>query len=471
MTANAVEKYGEMDRRNHELYMRRWAHRVQPDEFQYYFEDGLLTFTYNDLYPLRFELSPLLGLPAAAAPQQAEHLLNARARQVYELLRETVRLSVQVTEARYSRAAPSSNGRPADVPPPAPAIDGPARVISKGEIHWLSNDTSGRLVSVILPVKNGASKLRDLLPRLLNQESPDQLEIVAIDSGSVDETVDVLRQYGATIVSIHPKAFNHGLTRNLAVSFARGSVFVFLTQSALPVGEDWLATVVRPLDEDAMVAGVCSRTQPREDADFLTRKDVLSDPDSSAERQIKTVTEMNAYRRLGHHELRLLINFHTQGTAIRPEVLKKLPFRHVPMGEDILWAKEVMEAGYKIVHEPAAVVLHSHKYSVLEHFQRNFDDGRINRCVVGREMNENAIVPKILDLVRDDWEYLKNDCGLNSRASEEWQIIAVLRRAAQMAGQWMGVNQERWATDSLSFFSLEERIRAGVITEASGAMG
>lgn len=124
---------------------------------------------------------------------------------------------------------------------------------------------------------------------------------------------------------------------------------------------------------------------------------------------------MNAYRRLGHHELRLLINFHTQGTAIRPEVLKKLPFRHVPMGEDILWAKEVMEAGYKIVHEPAAVVLHSHKYSVLEHFQRNFDDGRINRCVVGREMNENAIVPKILDLVRDDWEYLKNDCGLNSR--------------------------------------------------------
>jgi GT2 family glycosyltransferase len=472
VTANQVEKYGEMDRRNHELYMNRWAHRVKPDDFQYYIEDGLLNITYHDLYPFHFELSPDLGLPATAAPSQsAERLLNTRARQVYELLRETVRLSVQVKEAEFNGSAPAANAGPTNGREHSPSINVQPRLVSRGEIRWMSNETNGRVVSVILPVKNGAAKLRDLLPRILAQKTSDQLEIVGVDSGSVDETVNVLREHGATILSIDAQAFNHGLTRNLAAECARGSVFVFLTQSSLPVGEEWLANLLRPLDEDAMVAGVCSRTQPRDDADLLTRKDVLRDPDSSPERQVKTITNVSAYRRLAHDELRLVINFHTQGTAIRADILKKIPFRRVPMGEDIVWAKEVMEAGYKIVHEPAAVTLHSHRYSFLEHFQRHFDDGRINQRVVGREMDEKAVVPLILDLVRDDWRYLKNECGLDPKALEQWQMIAAVRRVAQAAGHWMGVNHDRWASNPLSLFSLEERIRAGVITEISEAIG
>ena len=83
----------------------------------------------------------------------------------------------------------------------------------------------------VLPVKNGADRLRELLPRVLEQETSDCVEFVAVDSGSTDDTVDVLREFGATVISIQASAFNHGLTRNLAADFARGDVFVYLNRA------------------------------------------------------------------------------------------------------------------------------------------------------------------------------------------------------------------------------------------------
>jgi GT2 family glycosyltransferase len=453
--------------RNYLLYRTRWAHRVQADDIRYYIEDGLLGITYNQLYPFEMRLSPSLGLLSGAdCEREADRLLNARARQVYDLLRETIRLSVRVKEAEYqTEAAAKKNGK-MEATPPRQDLMAEGELIAKGEIHWLSSEASGRVISVILPVKNAAAQLRRLLPHVLRQKSFDQVEFVAVDSGSSDDTLDVLRQYAATIVTIPPQAFDHGLTRNLATRHARGNVYVFLTKTALPADEHWLANLVAPLDKDPLIAGVCSRTQPKPDADVLTRRDVLRDLDSSPDRQVRWITDRSAYGKLDHEDLRRFINFHTQGTAIRPEVFARIPFRRILMGEDILWAKEVLEAGHKIQHEPGAVVLHSHNYSVQEIFLRNFDDGFVNQQVVGRTFDDEAVIPVIEDLVRDDWEYLKSECCLTGIQLERWQQISVLRRAAQTVGEWLGVNHQRFKGDLVSFCSLTARLRADTVTEA-----
>jgi GT2 family glycosyltransferase len=88
------------DKENVRLYRSRWAERVQPDDMRYYLEDGLLKVVYGKLYPIQLAISPLLALPDVDDHErQADQLLSVRARQVGELLKETIRLTVLMGEA------------------------------------------------------------------------------------------------------------------------------------------------------------------------------------------------------------------------------------------------------------------------------------------------------------------------------------------------------------------------------------
>jgi GT2 family glycosyltransferase len=87
-------------RRNTEVFRERWARRLIPDDLQYYVEDGLLKITYGRSYPLVFEVSPSVAvIEHDERDRQASRLLIERARQVGELLKETVTLSADLCDA------------------------------------------------------------------------------------------------------------------------------------------------------------------------------------------------------------------------------------------------------------------------------------------------------------------------------------------------------------------------------------
>src|SRR5687767_7028682 len=93
--------------------------------------------------------------------------------------------------------------------------------------------------SVVIPVKDGAAHLPRLMAALHAQDIDGGLEVVAIDSGSVDGSTAILKREGARLLEIAPSEFDHGETRNLGVREARGHNIVFLTQDAVPVGRDF----------------------------------------------------------------------------------------------------------------------------------------------------------------------------------------------------------------------------------------
>lgn len=463
----------EHQERNLLLYRERWAHRVVPDDVRFYIEDGLLAIDYWELYPARLLISPLLAvLPGEERERRADRILNDRARKMFELLRDNIRLNLRAQEVELRAAALQTNG---SAPWAAPKPPGPAaqpRLLCEGTILRPAGESTDRLLSILMPVKNGAAKLRELLPRVLGQKTRDPIEIVAVDSGSADDTVDVLREAGATVVAIDPASFNHGLTRNLAAAYARGSILVFLNQSAVPADEHWLANLVAPLDEDPNLVGVCSRTQPRPDADLLARRDGLRNIDGAPERSARAITDRAAYAALAHHELRLFVRFHTMSAAVRADVFRRIPFRETDFGEDLTWGKEVLEAGFKIQNEPSSVVLHSHNYSFLDIFRRNFDDGFANRQIVGRRFTEDQVLPEVLCQVHDDWRYFEQECRLEPAALEHWRFASVLRRTAQTLGQWLGVNWDAAKGGCPSLLSITEQIKAGGRTEtADGGRG
>jgi len=310
----------------------------------------------------------------------------------------------------------------------------------------------------VLPVKDAGPGLDELLATLRGQRWEGDAELVAVDSCSGDATVETLREFGATVLAIEPEDFDHGLTRMAAARHARGQVLVFVTQTMRPAGHHWLAGLVEPLDADPLVAGASSRLIPREDADPLTRFDVTREASYSAEPSRRAIEDLEAYRALAPHELRAFAHFHTVSCAIRPEALERVPFRSVStIGEDLQWGKDALEAGMAIAHEPRSVARHSHPYGFDELLGRNFDDGVAARELVGSRLGGEGLIGHIAAQVELDLDHLRGELGMEGAELERWERESVVRRTAQLFGQWLGTNADQLPAAALPAFSLVRR--------------
>jgi hypothetical protein len=89
------------DGRNERLYRERWAGRVQPDDWLYYLEDGLIRVDYGGHVPLRFTLSPELGIVVDQEGNagEAERLLALRADQMMVHMRENLFLKLSLARS------------------------------------------------------------------------------------------------------------------------------------------------------------------------------------------------------------------------------------------------------------------------------------------------------------------------------------------------------------------------------------
>ncbi|HXA54735.1 MAG TPA: glycosyltransferase family 2 protein, partial [Solirubrobacteraceae bacterium] len=275
-----------------------------------------------------------------------------------------------------------------------------------------------------------------------------------VDSGSSDDTIDVLRGFGAKVVTIDPKDFNHGLTRNLAAREARGELLVFLNGRSRPTSEKWLGPLLAAFDGDPSVVGVCSRTLPYHDANVLVKAEGTHELSGALTQEQKRIDDWDAYRSMTHAARRAFLNFHTVSAVIRADIFATIPFRSVrTIGEDLLWAREVLEEGWTLVHEPASCVYHSHPYTIKEIFCRNVDDGVANRDIVGRVLDEHDLRPLVDTLVSRDWEVLRATQDLDTSELDWWLREAFFRRIAQVVGQWVGVNYQELPQGMATYFS------------------
>lgn len=423
---------------NDRLFDERWRATVTPDDLGYYVEDGLLTVEYDAHYPVRVSASAeLAAVTYSAGIDDVDAVLSRRARQVMDLLSGEIRAGIAAGKKDSTAPARDRARRP--------------ELLRQGGVSRLG--AGGRRISVLMPVRNGGPLLKEVLAALHRQQVDAEIEIIAVDSSSTDGSVETLGEADATIVRIDHRDFEHGLTRNLAAGHARGEVLVFLNQQSLPVDDSWLRTLLAAVDTAPDVAGACSRVLPHASADVLTRRDGHRELSGAATLDVRRIGSWPAYQELSPDARRAFLNFHTVAAAVRADVFARHPFRAVrTIGEDLLWARDVVEAGYAIVHQPASRVYHSHDYSLRERFMRNVDDGVANRDIVGRRLPEAAVLPLITAMVDDDWRYLREH-GMQGGELQSWQIESVLRRTAQAVGQCLGANHDAFPPAVIKAFS------------------
>src|SRR5438552_12090346 len=113
--------------------------------------------------------------------------------------------------AGQTRAALREYGPGEELAAPSRRREPRVAVDKLGRTRRLGGGPPHHLVSILLPVKNEAESLRELLPLVLGQKVNAMLEIIAVDSGSEDDTIEILRSFAATVLTIDPRDFDHGL--------------------------------------------------------------------------------------------------------------------------------------------------------------------------------------------------------------------------------------------------------------------
>jgi rhamnosyltransferase len=234
--------------------------------------------------------------------------------------------------------------------------------------------------SVIIPVKNGGALFRRVLQTVLEQDlGGAAFEVIIIDSGSSDGSDKWVEEMaknhqGLKLIKIKPEEFCHGRTRNVGASLAKGEYLAFLTHDALPVDRCWLANLIKPLEKDHEVAGVFGKHIPYEDCDIF-EKELLSRhfENFGIETTLFSIDDMDRYKKDASYR-HYLCFYSNNSSAMRKSLWEKIPYPDVDFAEDQLWAKTILEKGYKKAYTPEAIVYHSHHYPICEQLKRYYDD-------------------------------------------------------------------------------------------------
>ncbi len=217
-------------------------------------------------------------------------------------------------------------------------------------------------VAIVIPTRNGAETLPALLAGIARgRRRPD--EIVAIDSGSTDGTLELLASRGVRSVQIPPAEFDHGGTRNQGIAATSAELVVLLVQDAVPVGERWLEALLSPLLSDATVAGSFARQVPRPGASVVTRRNLACYAATSQEARVSSIDSAERFRRMDPMARYLACLFDNVCSCVRRAVWQSHPFPRARFAEDVEWARDVLLLGHRIAFAPEAVVEHSHERS------------------------------------------------------------------------------------------------------------
>ena len=104
-------------------------------------------------------------------------------------------------------------------------------------------------VSIIIRTLNEERYLPELLSSIKNQRSTFSHEVVLIDSGSTDNTLNIAGQFGCRILHISREEFSFGRSLNRACEAAHGAYFVLISGHCIPCNRHWLQNLVQPLAE------------------------------------------------------------------------------------------------------------------------------------------------------------------------------------------------------------------------------
>lgn len=231
-------------------------------------------------------------------------------------------------------------------------------------------------VTIVIPTKNAGDILDRTLGMVFAQKTQFSYEVICVDSGSKDDTLNIIQKYPCKLVKIAPEEFGHGKTRNYGASQGTGEFIVFITQDAAPASDTWLENFILAMKLDDEIAGGFGIHYPYEDCNALDRVDLVRHfLNFGQENRIFYIDDMEKYK-ADNGYMQYLAFFSDNNACLRRSVWEKYPYPDVDFAEDQVWMRQMLEKGYKKVYCPYAPVYHSHNFKLSTFYQRFFDEYR-----------------------------------------------------------------------------------------------
>ena len=278
------------------------------------------------------------------------------------------------------------------------------------------------LLSVVIRTLNEAQHLNALLLMIRAQvTSGIGVEVVLVDSGSTDGTLEIAEDHGCRITKINKSEFSFGRSLNIGCAHSKGDILVFISGHCVPVYSNWLQTLCQPL-----IDGIASYSYGRQ----------IGDDDSNySERRIfaKYFPDISALPQDGFF-------CNNANSALLRSSWLNHSFDEALTGlEDMELAKRLVNAGQKIAYVAEAPVFHHHQESWVQ-VRRRFEREAIAlRSIMPEvQLSRLDVLRYVVCSVMGDWRAASIN---NIRSTSRIEMLRY--RWNQYVGSYKGNHEHR----------------------------
>jgi len=206
--------------------------------------------------------------------------------------------------------------------------------------------------SIVIRTFNEERHIGRLLEDIQSQTLQD-VEIILVDSGSTDHTLEIVSNFPVQVMHILPGEFTFGRSLNRGIAAARAEIIVLASAHVFPIQDDWLDKLIAPF-EDPKMAMSYGKQRGGENSKFSEDQHFRSwFPEKS---------EIDQERAFANNA----------NAAIRRSFWEQNHFDEELTGlEDVAWASWAREQGYKIAYIAEAGVIHHHDESAAQIINRH----------------------------------------------------------------------------------------------------
>jgi threonine dehydrogenase-like Zn-dependent dehydrogenase/GT2 family glycosyltransferase len=299
--------------------------------------------------------------------------------------------------------------------------------------------------SIVIRTLNEEKHLGKLLESI-QQQTYKAWEIILVDSGSKDSTLDIARRYTPNIYHIPQEEFTFGRSLNLGCSNASGRYLAFASAHVCPLNNTWLSNLIRPFEDpsNGMVYG--------------RQRGVAS----------SRISEERDLERLFGSSSKILIDEalgNNGNAAIRKDLWLDQPFDETLTGlEDIDWARKIQQKEYRVYYAADAAVHHIHEESLRQVYRRAFREGvAYRRIFPGFRLDKADLLKGMAYNIAADALY-----GVRRRKPLRKIVQIPATRIAGHTGLWRGLHHHDKLSRELLVKLYYPQVSGSVVIRAAG---
>lgn len=296
------------------------------------------------------------------------------------------------------------------------------------------------MISIVIRTLNEEKFLPECLAAISRQKIDDQVEVIVVDSGSIDRTLEIAREFETRVVFIKKEYFTFGRSLNYGCEAANGDIIVLISAHCIPISPDWLANLVDPIRD-----GRCAYTYGRQ----VAREGVSKYSEGMVYR--KYFPAQSAIPQVGYF-------CNNANSAISKNIWEQFHFNEYLTGlEDMELAKRITDKTLRVGYVADACVEHIHE----ENWRRIRI--RYEREAIALYQIEPALSIGLTYAIKLYFSALKADLG-NLRFSEyRLAAEAILYRFFQFYGSYRGSHISRLQINKMKDEYFYPKTNAGVV--------